>query len=174
MVSKDQLKNRFAVIKKASFDAEKARQAAQITEAVDEIKKYIESNPESRLIIKSLPGLGNKAVTAVVNHVKSAGLNGLFIYADGDKVSYVGVLSKVSDPSFFKKTFSSHVALRLFFFLQDTVAKGFKASDWVSKIAEVFNGKCGGKDEQAQGAGSDASKVDQALALAKDLISPHL
>ena len=95
VVSKDQLKTRFSVIKKAFLESEKARQAAQVTEAVDAVKQYFEANPESKVLIKSFPGFCSKAVSAAIVQIKSSGKNAMLLSTEGDKVSYIGVLNKV-------------------------------------------------------------------------------
>lgn len=46
--------------------------------------------------------------------------------------------------------------------------KGLDARTWASKVSEVLGGKAGGKDDSAQGVGTDTSKVEQALKVARD------
>jgi len=48
--------------------------------------------------------------------------------------------------------------------LQD---KGFKAGDWVRDVAAVVGGKGGGKPDQAQGGGTDTTKVKDAVQTAR-------
>jgi len=43
------------------------------------------------------------------------------------------------------------------------VQKGLKAGDWVREVCGVLNGKGGGKPDAAQGGGSDANKIGEAL-----------
>jgi alanyl-tRNA synthetase len=45
--------------------------------------------------------------------------------------------------------------------------RGVKAGELLRAIAPVLNGKGGGKDDMAQGGGSDVSRVDEALELAR-------
>ncbi|KAA0216713.1 MAG: alanine--tRNA ligase [Leptolyngbya sp. PLA3] len=42
------------------------------------------------------------------------------------------------------------------------IGRGLKAGDWVREVTALMGGKGGGKPEQAQGAGSDLSKLKQA------------
>jgi len=53
----------------------------------------------------------------------------------------------------------------------DLVQKGYNAGDIVKKVAQVTGGGGGGKPGMAQAGGKDASRVDEALALVKTLIS---
>jgi alanyl-tRNA synthetase len=43
------------------------------------------------------------------------------------------------------------------------VAKGLSAVQWASVISDKVGGKKGGKDESAQGSGTDAGQADIAL-----------
>ncbi|MEK6702030.1 MAG: alanine--tRNA ligase, partial [Planctomycetota bacterium] len=47
--------------------------------------------------------------------------------------------------------------------------KGLKAGDWIRESAAVVGGKGGGKADQAQGGGTDTTKVREALAHAKTM-----
>jgi len=49
---------------------------------------------------------------------------------------------------------------------KDLVGKGIKAGDLIKQVAPVVGGKGGGRPDMAQGGGSDASKIDDALAAA--------
>jgi len=51
------------------------------------------------------------------------------------------------------------------------VKKGLHAGNILKKLANVLGGNGGGKDKFAQGQGKDASKVDEAINLAKELIN---
>ncbi|MGV6814431.1 MAG: alanine--tRNA ligase [Phycisphaerales bacterium] len=47
------------------------------------------------------------------------------------------------------------------------VGKGLKAGDWIREVAGVMGGKGGGRPDNAQGAGSDLSKLKEATAHAR-------
>lgn len=47
-------------------------------------------------------------------------------------------------------------------------AKGLDARTWAAKVAEVLGGKAGGKDDSAQGVGTNVTKVDEAMKVATD------
>ena len=50
---------------------------------------------------------------------------------------------------------------------QGLIDKGLKAGDWVREVTGVMGGKGGGRPDNAQGSGSDLSKVDEATAHAR-------
>ena len=56
----------------------------------------------------------------------------------------------------------------------DLVAKGFHAGDIISQVAKVAGGGGGGKPGMAQAGGKDASKVDEALKLAKNIVASQI
>jgi len=47
----------------------------------------------------------------------------------------------------------------------DARARGIKANDLVRAVGPLVGGKGGGKDDVAQGGGTDPSRIDEALAL---------
>jgi alanyl-tRNA synthetase len=46
-----------------------------------------------------------------------------------------------------------------------------QANKLIQQVAPIVGGKGGGRPENAQGAGKDASKINEALAKAKELLS---
>jgi alanyl-tRNA synthetase len=53
----------------------------------------------------------------------------------------------------------------------DLVDKGFKAGSIISPMAEVIGGRAGGRPNMAQGGGTDPTKLDDALALTKEIVA---
>ena len=51
------------------------------------------------------------------------------------------------------------------------IDQGLKAGDWVKEVAKVVGGGGGGKPDMAQAGGKDPSKIDEALATARDFAS---
>jgi alanyl-tRNA synthetase len=47
-------------------------------------------------------------------------------------------------------------------------AKGLDGRTWASKVSDVLGGKAGGKDDGAQGVGTNVNKLEEALEVAKD------
>jgi alanyl-tRNA synthetase len=54
---------------------------------------------------------------------------------------------------------------------QDLVDKGVKAGSIISPMAEVIGGRAGGRPNMAQGGGTDPTKLAEALAKAKEMVS---
>lgn len=50
-------------------------------------------------------------------------------------------------------------------------ARGLKAGDFVKALAPVLGGRGGGKDDLAQGGGSDVTKIDEAIGLVPTLVA---
>jgi alanyl-tRNA synthetase len=50
------------------------------------------------------------------------------------------------------------------------LASQFQASKLIQEIAPIVGGKGGGRPDNAQGAGKDAGKIDEALARARELL----
>jgi len=69
---KSVFKERFAGIKKAFDDADKARKAKQVKDAVDRCKQFFETNPDAKVFVALLDvGSNAKAIVAVTAHVKT-------------------------------------------------------------------------------------------------------
>ena len=54
--------------------------------------------------------------------------------------------------------------------VSEPVAKGVHAGNIIKNITAVAGGRGGGKPDMAQGGGTDASKIDDALAKVDDLV----
>ncbi|KAJ1539649.1 Alanine--tRNA ligase, partial [Cladochytrium tenue] len=140
-VRKSQFRKTHADLKRIFDDADKARKAREQKEAVELIKGFFEENPQTSYLVKDL-----KAVSAALAHVK--GLNTksallLTVDEENGKVSYASVVCK------------------------DHVEKGLKGSEWANVVSKAVNGRSGGKDDSAQGAGSDVTKLLEALKLSE-------
>jgi len=48
------------------------------------------------------------------------------------------------------------------------ISRGLKAGDWAKAVSETVGGKSGGKDESAQGSGTNVDKIDEALGIAEN------
>jgi len=57
---------------------------------------------------------------------------------------------------------------------RDLVARGINAGDIINQVARVAGGGGGGKAAMAQAGGKDASKVDEALKLAKNIVARRM
>jgi alanyl-tRNA synthetase len=52
-------------------------------------------------------------------------------------------------------------------------ARGLSAGELVRAVGPLLGGKGGGKDDVAQGGGTDASRIDEALALVAHEVAKH-
>ncbi|MBQ0038302.1 MAG: alanine--tRNA ligase [Clostridiales bacterium] len=57
---------------------------------------------------------------------------------------------------------------------KEAVKKGIKAGDIIKSVAPIMGGKGGGKPDSAMGGGSDASKIDEALAAVETFVAEKL
>jgi alanyl-tRNA synthetase len=62
----------------------------------------------------------------------------------------------------------------MFYFQKEHQSKGLKAIELANLVAGLVNGKSGGKDDAAQGAGSDIGRLGEVLKLAEDHIKKYL
>ncbi|RKP26288.1 alanyl-tRNA synthetase, cytoplasmic [Syncephalis pseudoplumigaleata] len=142
-IAKASLRGIFNEIKREFTEAEKTRKAAEIGQAVDAVKAYIEQSPDASVIVQRLHvGNNTKAVLAAIQHVKTANKAAYFFSVDEE---------------------AGRVGHQCF----DMIARGLKASEWAQAVSEKVGGKKGGKDETAQGSGDRVEAVDEALALAE-------
>ena len=49
--------------------------------------------------------------------------------------------------------------------------KGVDARKWAQVITDILGGKAGGKEESAQGVGSNVARVDEAVNAAKEFLA---
>ncbi|ORZ31772.1 putative alanyl-tRNA synthetase [Catenaria anguillulae PL171] len=142
---------------KKRFDEwDKAQKAAKATAAVEEVKAYFagdEAKNKPYLVRVLDVGGNNKAVQSAIAAVKATGGEGkaaLFItVAEGAKVSYAAYVDK-----------SLHGKVT--------------ATQWAEVVAKAVDGKMGGKEEMAQGAGSKVEAVDEAVRLAEEFAKVKL
>jgi alanyl-tRNA synthetase len=77
--------------------------------------------------------------------------------------------SKFKGPIFLAGTRDASVALVAY--VPSPLTAKFQASKLIQQIAPIVGGKGGGRSESAQGAGKDASKINEALTKARELLS---
>lgn len=101
------------------------------------------------LLIKKVHGLDGKAMKDIVSNLKAKDpeLVVLLIAADEHKVIFVAGAGK------------------------EAIANKVNAGQLVKMAANICGGNGGGKPDLAQAGGKDASKVDEAIQLIKDLIA---
>ncbi len=91
--------------------------------------------------------------------------------ADGKLLQGVAeaLKTKINGPIFLVGTRDAQVALVAY--VPKQLTEKFQANKLVQQIAPIVGGKGGGRSESAQGAGKDPSKVGEALARARELLS---
>jgi alanyl-tRNA synthetase len=91
--------------------------------------------------------------------------------ADGKLLQAVvdSLKSKFKGPIFLAGTRDASVALVAY--VPAVLTAKFQANKLIQQISPIVDGKGGGRPESAQGAGKDASKINEALAKARELLS---
>ncbi|CAG8495140.1 7842_t:CDS:10 [Funneliformis mosseae] len=147
-LKKAEFREKIQSLKKAFLEADKAEKAARTKEAIDAINTYFEQNPDNHYLIKKLDvGSNTKAIANAIAHVKT-NLK--------DKALYIFSVDENSS----RITHSCCVGKPL-------TEKGLKASEWAKTVSETVGGKSGGKDDSAQGSGTNIDKLDEAVKVAE-------
>jgi len=91
--------------------------------------------------------------------------------ADGRLLQAVvdALKSKFKGPIFLAATRDGSVALVAH--VPNELTSKFQANNLIQQIAPIVGGKGGGRPENAQGAGKDNSKINEALSKARQLLS---
>jgi alanyl-tRNA synthetase len=124
-----------------SAEAELKSRAAQIATELER------SHAGNNFCVAEVPDADGKLLQAVVDALKS----------------------KFKGPIFLAGTREGLVALVAY--VPSTVTAKFQANKLIQQIAPIVGGKGGGRPESAQGAGKDASKINEALTKARELLS---
>ncbi|PYJ01279.1 MAG: hypothetical protein DMF00_05455 [Verrucomicrobia bacterium] len=124
-----------------SAEAELKSRAAQIA------SELVRSHAEKDFCVAEVPDADGKLLQAIVDALKS----------------------KFKSPIFLAGTRDASVALVAH--VPTALTAKFQANKLIQQIAPIVGGKGGGRPESAQGAGKDASKIDEALTKARELLS---
>ena len=124
-----------------SAEAELKSRAAQIA------NELAQSHAGKNFCVAEVPDADGKLLQAVVDALKS----------------------KFKGPIFLAGTRDASVALVAY--VPAALTAKFQANKLIQQIAPIVGGKGGGRPESAQGAGKDASKINEALAKARELLS---
>jgi alanyl-tRNA synthetase len=91
--------------------------------------------------------------------------------ADGKLLQAIvdALKSKFKGPIFLAGSRDASVALVAY--VPSPLTAKFQANKLIQQIALIVGGKGGGRPESAQGAGKDPSRIDEALAKARELLS---
>jgi alanyl-tRNA synthetase len=128
--------------KTAKFaEAEIKSRAAQIA------SELVRSDAGKDFTVAEVPDADRKLLQAVVDAVKSKFKGPIFVVGTRD------------------------AAVALVAYVPNELTSKFQANKLIQQIAPIVGGKGGGRPESAQGAGKDASKINEALAKARELLS---
>ena len=121
--------------------------AADLTGVVDKLLADAADVNGTKVVIGRLPGGTTDQVRVQVDRVRQKTPSAFicFIWEDDGKVPVLAALTP------------------------DLVKRGLKAGDIVKQVAAVVGGSGGGKPDLAQAGGKDATKIDAAVAKAKEL-----
>src|SRR6266576_2693703 len=124
-----------------SAEAELKSRAAQIA------SELVRSHAEKDFCVAEVPDADGRLLQAIVDALKS----------------------KFKSPIFLAGTRDASVALVAH--VPTALTAKFQANKLIQQIAPIVGGKGGGRPESAQGAGKDASKINEALTKARELLS---
>ncbi|XXH03032.1 hypothetical protein Hte_009422 [Hypoxylon texense] len=156
-LSKEELKTRFAKVVKSVVDEQKKRQKAESKTALDTVTAHFtkEENKGSKYFIGHLPISANaKAVADVMNHFKSK---------DKERSVYLFGGSKAEGAVVHGVYVGTGLA-----------SQGVTAEKWAGAVSEVVGGKSGGKEPTRQGQGTNADKIEEAVAVAEKWLAEKL
>ncbi|KAI1772611.1 tRNA synthetases class II (A)-domain-containing protein [Hypoxylon cercidicola] len=156
-LSKEDLKTRFAKVVKSVVDEQKKRQKAESKTALDTVTAHFakDENKESKYFVGHLPISANaKAVADVMNHFKSK---------DKERSVYLFGGSKAEGAVVHGVYVGTGLA-----------SQGVTAEKWAGAVSEVVGGKSGGKEPTRQGQGTNADKIEEAVAVAEKWLAEKL
>ncbi|KAJ9060947.1 Alanine--tRNA ligase [Entomophthora muscae] len=144
---KAQFRERFNSAKKVFDDADKAAKLSQVKEVLDAVKEKLNSTSEPLVVEILQVGSNSKAIVGAITHAKTAASHAVYLFS--------------ADESAGRVTHQCYVPPSL-------IKKGLKASEWAGVVADIVGGKKGGKEESAQGSGSEVSRIKEAAQAASD------
>ncbi|KAF8070257.1 tRNA synthetases class II (A)-domain-containing protein [Lyophyllum atratum] len=153
VIKKAELRDRLAVVRKAFDKQIKEKEAASNKEAIDQLQQYFKDDDKSEAYVAILDVDGNsKILQSVVSQGKklNKAVYVLSVDAEGGKVAHVNYV-----PPSLK-------------------GKGLDARTWASRVTDVVGGKAGGKEDSAQGVGTEVLKVGEALEAARIYLNTSL
>ncbi|KAG9036604.1 Alanine--tRNA ligase [Tulasnella sp. JGI-2019a] len=146
VIRKTGLNDEFAKVRKAFDHESRALQQAALKKATDAVKQYFVDEPNATVYISEVELDGNvKSVQSLLAEVKKLDKSAYLFSVDkqAGKISHANIMS----PS--------------------VRSKAFDAKIWATSVSEVVGGKTGGKEDSAQGVGSEVSKLKEALQAAR-------
>jgi len=145
-VRKNKLREEFDLVKTAFAAADKVKKTKEAKEVLDIVTAFFETNPGESVFVKAFSFGNSKAIAQAITTVKGLGSKSA-LFLDVDSAS-----GKVAQQSIVSKS---------------QIEKGLKANEWAQAVAEVIGGRSGGKEDAAMGAGTETSKVQEAVLVAE-------
>ncbi|KAH7923917.1 hypothetical protein BV22DRAFT_1035825 [Leucogyrophana mollusca] len=150
VILKAELKDRLAAARKAFDKQIKEKEAAVNKAAINSLVQHFEENKNSEAYFAVLDVDGNaKILQNVVMQGKKLG-KAVYVFSvdtEGGKVAHANYIPEAARK------------------------RGIDARTWASKVSEVVGGKAGGKEDGAQGVGTEVGKVEEALKVASEYFS---
>ena len=165
--------------------------AQQLSVPIDDASKRIAAMQDEIKTLKKKLATGGagasplvpaaeKARELVANAVQNAGASVVVARIDGASADYLLSLYdevKKASPAFALLVGSVEDEAKIGFLAacsDDVIQRGLKAGDWIRDVAKQTGGGGGGKPNLAQAGGKDPSKLDAALASARDAAAAKL
>ena len=109
-------------------------------------KGLVAAHAADKAIVKKLPDADAKLLQAIVDELKPKFCGPIFLAGENDgRVALIASVPK-------------------------DLTSRFQANKLIQEIAPIVGGKGGGRPDNAQGAGKDPAKIDEALAHARELL----
>uniref|UniRef100_A0A0W0GDV4 Alanine--tRNA ligase n=1 Tax=Moniliophthora roreri TaxID=221103 RepID=A0A0W0GDV4_MONRR len=141
VLKKNELKDRLAVIRKAFDKQVKEKEAAAGKAALEDFQKHFEDNANATYYIKSLDVGGNaKLLQSITLQGRKSG-KAVYVFSvdsEGGKVAHVN-------------------------YVPPPMKEKVDARKWAEVVTNIIGGKAGGKEDSAQGVGTEVSKVNEAV-----------
>ncbi|SGY99551.1 BQ5605_C034g11290 [Microbotryum silenes-dioicae] len=149
VVRRDQLKEKVKGARMALINEGKAFEKEESKKVAETVAEYFKANPEAEVFIASF---------------EQAQAN--------PKILQAGSLqAKALDKAAYLFSAEDGKVLHLNFVPKAMQSKAFNAKTWLTGVAAIVGGKGGGKDDSAQGVGSEPTKVQEAIEQAKKLFA---
>ncbi|MFG0328620.1 MAG: alanine--tRNA ligase [Phycisphaerales bacterium] len=145
---KSRLRERIDALHARAKALRKQEAKAGAAAAVDQARA-IADRANGAVIVETIDGADADALRAAMDVIKSKRPDAALMLVSADEAEgKVAIIARVPDP---------------------LIKRGLKAGDWVREVAKVCGGGGGGRPDMAQAGGKDPSKVQDAVARAREV-----